>query len=263
MSLLLAALGLLGLAVGSFLNVVIARVPAGRSIVRPASACPECAAPIRARHNVPLLGWLWLRGRCADCANPIPVRYPLVELVTGVLFVADTLLLAERDRLALLPALLFFTAVGVALAVIDLDVQRLPNAIVYPTYPVLAALLALAALLESDPGVLLRAAVGAAALGVGYFVLALAYPGGMGLGDVKFAGAVGALLGAFSWTVLVVGAFAAFVLGGVAGVTLLALRRGTRRSALAFGPFMIAGALLAVFAGGPLAHVYTRLALKA
>src|SRR4051812_47720418 len=263
MPLLLAALGLLGLAVGSFLNVVIHPVPAAQSGLWPPSACPTCDTHIRARDNVPVLSWLWLRGRCASCAAPISVRYPLVELLTAVLFVAGTLLLAGRDLLPLAPALLFVTAVGIALAAIDLDVYRLPNAIVYPAYPVLAALLIAAAVVEHDPAVIVRAAIGGAVLGAGYLALALARPGGMGIGDVKLAGLAGALLGAFSWSALLVGAFAAFVLGGVTGVFLIAAHRGTRRTALPFGPFMVAGTLIAVFAGSPLAHLYSRLALRA
>jgi leader peptidase (prepilin peptidase)/N-methyltransferase len=263
MSLLLAAIGLLGLAVGSFLNVVIARVPTGRSVVRPASACPSCGHAIRARHNVPVLSWLWLRGRCADCRAAISVRYPLVELATAGLFVAVTAELAATDRLALAPAFLYFAALGVALALIDLDVHRLPNGLVLPSYPVLAALLALAAGLQHDPSILLRAAIGAAALGAAYFALALAWPGGMGFGDVKLAGLVGAVLAALSFRVLVVGAAAAFLLGAVIGVAIVAAKRGNRRSAVPFGPFMVAGTLVALFFGTPLADTYGRLVLGA
>lgn len=260
---LLATIALLGLAVGSFLNVVIARVPEGRSVVRPASACPSCGHHVRARHNVPVLSWLWLRGRCADCAAPISVRYPLVELVTAVLFVAVTAELARRDLLPLAPALLFFNAIGVALTAIDLDVYRLPNAIVLPAYPVLAALLGAAALAQHDASILLRAAIGAAALGLGFLAIALARPGGMGLGDVKLAGVVGGVLGALSYQALVVGAFAAFLLGAVAGLALIATKRSGRRSAVPFGPFMVAGTLLALFAAVPLAHTYSHLVLSA
>src|SRR4051794_25823451 len=151
MPLLIATIGLLGLAVGSFLNVVVHRVPTGHSVVRPASACPACGHAIRARHNVPVLSWLWLRGRCADCRSPISARYPLVELATGVLFAAVAAELVATDRLLLAPALLYFTALGVALALIDLDVHRLPNALVLPSYPALAALLTLAAVSQGDP----------------------------------------------------------------------------------------------------------------
>jgi len=263
MSLLLAAIGLLGLAVGSFLNVVVARVPAGASVVRPGSACPSCNHEIRARHNVPVLSWLWLRGRCADCRRPISVRYPIVELLTALLFVAVTAELAADHRLALAPALLYFTALGVALAAIDLDVHRLPNALVLPSYPVLAGLLVLAAALGHDPAMLARAGIGAAGLGAAYFAIALAWPGGMGFGDVKFAGLVGAVLGALSYRVLVVGAGAAFLLGAGVGLVLIALRRHSRRSQVPFGPFMVAGSLLALFLGAPLADTYVRLAFRA
>ena len=263
MSLLILAIGLLGLAVGSFLNVVIHRVPAGRSIVRPASSCPGCGEAIRFRHNVPVLSWLWLRGRCATCAAPISVRYPLVELGTAVLFVAVTLELIATDRLALAPALLFFTALGIALAAIDLEVYRLPNALVLPAYPVLAALLVFAAAAEHDASILVRAAVGAAALGGGYLAIALARPGGMGFGDVKLAGLVGAVLGAVSYPALIVGAFAAFLLGSLVGVVVMAARQASRRTALPFGPFMVLGTLVALFLGAPLADTYTRLAFRA
>src|SRR5688500_3131257 len=109
----------LGLLIGSFLNVVVHRVPAGESVVRPPSRCPGCGGEIRARHNIPVAGWLLLRGRCADCGERISVRYPLVELATGLLFAA--LALRFADQLPALPAYLYFAAVGIALALIDLD----------------------------------------------------------------------------------------------------------------------------------------------
>ncbi|HZX04955.1 prepilin peptidase, partial [Kribbella sp.] len=127
--------GVLGLAVGSFLNVVVYRVPRGESVVSPPSHCPRCSQPVRNRHNVPVAGWVMLRGRCADCRLPINVRYPLVELATGLLFAAVAVRLGS---VAALPAYLWFVGAGVALALIDLDVRRLPNAIVLPSYPVLA-----------------------------------------------------------------------------------------------------------------------------
>ncbi|MBV9820872.1 MAG: prepilin peptidase [Actinobacteria bacterium] len=259
MWLLLVAVSVLGLAIGSFLNVVIHRVPAGQSLVTPASRCPHCDAPIRARHNVPVLGWLVLRGRCADCAAPISARYPLVELLTGAAFLAVTWRLADLDRLAGLPAWLYFTAIAVALAAIDLDCHRLPNAIVLPSYPVLAVLLAGAALWQRDYAALIRVAVGGAALFAGYLALALAYPKGMGFGDVKLAGLVGAVLGYLGWAELVIGALAAFVLGGVVGIAVIASRRGTGKTALPFGPFMLAAAGLALYLARPIADAYLRL----
>jgi leader peptidase (prepilin peptidase)/N-methyltransferase len=246
-----------GLAVGSFLNVVIHRVPRGESLVRPGSRCPSCGAPIRVWHNVPVLGWLLLRGRCADCRAAIAVRYPVVELLTGLLFAAITVRLVGLDLTAALPAYLYFTAVGVALTVIDLDVRRLPNAIVLPSYPILAVLLALASAWTGDWWALARAGIGGAALYAFFFAVAFAYPAGMGFGDVKLAGIVGGVLAYLSWAALVVGAFAGFLLGALVGVALIVAGRGGRKTAVPFGPFMVAGALLALFVAEPLATLYT------
>ena len=258
MWLLLVAVAMFGLAIGSFLNVVIYRVPNGQSLIAPASHCPHCDAPIRNRHNVPLLGWLVLRGRCAECAAPISARYPLVELVTGAAFVAVAWRLYSTDRLAGLPAWLYFTSIAIALAAIDIDCHRLPNAIVLPSYPVLALLLTAPALWQHDYAALLRTAVGCAVLFGGYFALALAYPKGMGFGDVKLAGLVGAVLGWLSYSALLVGAFAAFLLGGVAGLAVVASRRGTGKTPLPFGPFMLTGAALALYLAQPILDGYLR-----
>lgn len=253
---LLVLIALLGLAIGSFLTVVVDRVPIGESVVRPGSRCPSCGTAIRARHNIPVLGWLILRGRCGSCGASIGARYPLIELTTGVLFV---LLTVRLGAVAALPAYLYLAAIGVALAVIDLDARRLPNAIVLPSYPVLAVLLFGAALWDGDWSALLRAAIGAAALFAFYLLLALAYPGGMGWGDVKLAGLLGGALAYLSWAALVVGAMAGFVLGAVLGVAIILARQGDRQTAVPFGPFMIAGALLAVFVAGPIADAYLTL----
>ena len=256
---LLVVIALLGLAIGSFLTVVIDRVPRGESVVRPGSHCPRCGHPIRARHNIPVLGWLILRGRCADCRAPIAVRYPLVELATGVLFVALTLRLDRLGLVSALPAYLYVAAAGVALAMIDLETRRLPNAIVLPSYPVLAALLTGSALWQGDWWPLGRAAIGAAGLFGFYLLLVLAYPKGMGWGDVKLAGLLGGALAYLSWAALVVGAMAGFVLGAVVGVAVILARQGDRKTALPFGPFMIAGTLLAIFVADPIADAYLSL----
>ncbi len=256
--LLLLLAALLGLAIGSFLNVVIHRVPVGASVVSPPSHCPRCETPIRARHNVPVFGWLALRGKCADCGLPIPVRYPLVELLTAVAFVLVTWRALQLDQLALLPALLFFTALGIALGAIDLDVRRLPNVLVLPAYPVLAVLLAVAAAVQDDWGALVRAALGAVALFGFFFLLALVYPSGMGFGDVKLAGVIGLLLGYLSWGAVVVGAFAGFFLGAVVGVAVMAAGAGGRRTALPFGPFMVLGALAALWIADPVVDLLLR-----
>ena len=251
--------GVFGLAVGSFVNVVIYRVPRGESIVSPASRCPSCGGPIRHRHNVPVLGWLLLRGRCYDCKAPISARYPLVEVATGVLFAAVTWRVLAINLPWALAAYLYLAAAGVALSMIDIDVKRLPDRIVLPSYPIVAVLLTIAALGEHDWWPLARAGIGAAAMFAFYFALVLLSPAGMGFGDVKLAGVLGALMGYLSWPALITATFGAFLLGAIVGVALIATHRGGRKTAIPFGPFMIAAALATVLAGGWLADGYLRL----
>ena len=256
---LLVLAGVLGLAVGSFLNVVIHRVPRGESLLRPASHCPRCQRAVRPWENVPVLSWLALRGKCAGCAGRISVRYPLVEAATAALFVAIALRFGLSPEL---PAYLYLGAVSLALALIDLDVRRLPNSIVLPSYVVGAALLALPAALnptevhEQVPAAG-RALLAMVVLFTLFLAIAFLYRGGMGLGDVKLAGVLGLYLGWLGWSSVVVGAFSGFLLGGLAGVALLVARRASRRTAIPFGPFMLAGALLAVFLAEPIASWYT------
>ena len=255
---LLAACAVLGLLVGSFLNVVVHRVPRGQSVVSPASACPGCGQRIRARDNVPVLSWLLLRGRCRDCGAGISARYPLVELGTAALF---ALTAAWAGPAWHLPAYLYLAAIAVALALIDLDVHRLPDAVVLPSYPVLAVLLLGASALEGDGGAVLRALVGGTGLYLLYLALALARPGGMGFGDVKLAGLLGAALAWHGWAALAVGGFAAFLLGGLVGLALIAVRRAGARTAIPFGPFMLLGAGTGLAAGAPIAAAYLGLVL--
>ena len=255
--------GALGLAVGSFLNVVAYRLPIGGSLVSPPSACPGCGSAIRAYDNIPILSWLFLRGRCRDCREPISWRYPLVEAATGVLFVvvAVAFLPALAER-ALVPAaltmiaFLSLAAVSVALAVIDIDTHTLPNRIVLPSYLVGGALLGVALAMEGEWGRLVSAAIGCAGAFLFYLLLALARPGGMGFGDVKLAGVLGLYLGSLGWAQLAIGIFAAFVLGGIFGIVLTLAKRATRRSGIPFGPWMLAGAWLGILAGGPLWAAY-------
>jgi leader peptidase (prepilin peptidase)/N-methyltransferase len=251
---LLSIAGLLGLAVGSFLNVVIHRVPRDESLVRPGSHCPHCGSVVRNRHNVPVLGWLLLHGRCADCAAPISIRYPLVEAGTAALFVAVA---AKFGLSPALPAYLYLAAIAVALALIDLDEMRLPDAVVLPSYLVAGTLLVPAAVLGDDLAAIVRGVLAAAALWVFYQLLALL--GGMGGGDVKLAPLLGLYLGWLGWNAVAVGAFAAFLLGGLVGVVLMATKLANRKSRIPFGPYMLAGAFLAVFAAAPIADWYTSL----
>lgn len=256
MPVLIGAVALLGLAVGSFLNVVVYRVPAGLSLVTPPSHCPSCDHPIRARHNVPVLGWLVLRGRCADCSAPISVRYPLVELGTAILFVITALQLRHLGRLPSTPAYLYLAAAGIALALIDGRSRRLPKSIVYPSYPVLLILLTGASAVSGDWSALLRAVIGCVVCFALYFACWFAYPAGMGYGDVTLSGLLGMALGYLSWSALVVGTFAAFLVGGIVGAVLLAATHRGRKAAIAFGPFMVVGVWVAFLASAPIAHAY-------
>lgn len=253
---LVALAAVFGVMIGSFLNVVIYRVPLGLSVVRPRSQCPACGRAIRARHNVPIVSYVALRGRCADCRAPISVRYPLVEAATGVLFAATVAWALATGRAPLTVALLYLVSIGIALALIDIDVHRLPNAIVVPAYPLLALALAGAAWVTGDWAALGRAALGGVALFGFYLILVLVYPAGMGWGDVKLAGVLGGVLGFVSWAAVVVGAFAGFALGAVVALGLMASGRGTRKTALPFGPFMLIGTAIGLVAGGPIVDAY-------
>lgn len=245
--LLVAGCALLGLFVGSFLNVVIHRVPIGESVVRPRSRCPQCEHEIAWYDNVPVVSWLVLRGKCRSCKNPISVRYPLVELLTAVVFGA--LAWAMADQPWAVPAYLWVGGVGVALAAIDLDTYRLPDVLTLPSYPVTGLLLLLPAIAYDAWGDYLRAWLAALALVGFFFLLAFFKPGAMGLGDVKLSGVLGLVLGWIGWGVVVLGGFLGFLLGGIVGLALMVAGRAGRKSKIPFGPFMLAGALVAVLWG--------------
>jgi leader peptidase (prepilin peptidase)/N-methyltransferase len=184
------------------------------------------------------------------------VRYPLVEAGTGALFVALAARMDSLGLLSALPAYLYFGAIGIALALIDLDCRRLPTPIVLPSYPVLAVLLAASAAWQGDWWSFVRALIGAAALFAFFLAIVLIHPPGMGFGDVRLSGLIGGVLAYLSWSTMVIGAFAGFFLGALVGVVVISVGRGGRKTAIPFGPFMIAGALLAVFVGGAIAGLY-------
>ena len=242
-----ALVGVLGLLIGSFLNVVIYRVPRGESILLPASHCPACDTPIKLRHNAPVLSWLWLRGRCASCRVPISARYPLVELGTGLLFAALTL---RHGPSAYLPAYLYLAAVGVTLALIDLDDQRLPDAIVLPSYALGVLLLMPAGAVAGDWRGAERALVGLAALSTIYLILAATYPRAMDAGLIKLAGLLGLFLGWLSWQSLLLGTVGGFVVVG-AGMALTRTGRRIGASSLPLGLCLLAAAGVALFAAVP------------
>lgn len=256
--------GLFGLLIGSFLNVVIWRVPRRESVVTPRSHCPNCDAAIRPWHNVPVISWLVLRGRCRDCGTPISARYPLIEIATSVVFAGVTALVLNGTISAnpiAMPAVgwapvtltalafLYLAAISIALILIDLEHHRLPNAIVVPSYLVGGLLLSGASLTAGDLDSLVRAGIGMAVLFGLYLAVALIRPGGMGLGDVKLAGVLGLHLAWCGWGALAVGAFAAFLLGGLYSIALLVTRRADRKTAIPFGPWMIVGAWIGITLG--------------
>ncbi len=238
--------GVLGAIVGSFLNVVSYRLPRHESLISPASHCPKCGTPVKPYDNIPILSWLLLRGRCRSCAAPISPRYPLVEVLTAALCVGAVLAHTSASGVALSVALILLV---VPAALIDLEHRIIPNRLT-----ALGAVLALAIGLALDPaGEPERLIAGAGAGGL-LLLAALAYPGGMGMGDVKLAGVMGLFLGrAVAPAILV--ALLAGVLVGVVVIAEKGAQQG-RKTAVPFGPFLAFGALVGVFAGQPLIDLY-------
>ncbi len=246
-----ALIAFLGLLIGSFLNVLVYRVPREESIAFPPSHCPSCDTPIKRRHNVPVLGWLLLRGRCASCAEHISVRYPLVEAGTAALFAAITI---RFGLSAQLPAYLFLAAVGLTLALIDEDEHRLPNSILLPVlrrrHPAARA----------GRGPERRLARRACARWPGWSrspgstsCSGLAYPPVINFGVVKLAGLFGLFLGWLSLAAVMVGAVGSILLA-IGGRALSASR--THRMALTLGPAIAVAAGAALFVTTPLVHWY-------
>jgi leader peptidase (prepilin peptidase) / N-methyltransferase len=248
--------GLLGLAAGSFANVVIHRVPRRESVVRPGSRCPACGQPIAWHDNVPVVGWLLLGGRCRRCRTAIPARYPAVELAVGLLWFLVTLRLASEGLGWAVPAYLVLAFACVVLAVIDASTRLLPNRLTYPAFVTVAVLLLGASLATGDLGRLWRGLLAAVAAGAFFLLLALINPRGMGLGDVKLAPTLGLALGWLSWPALAVGLFSAFLLGGLAGLGAMLVLRLSRKAQVPFGPWLAAGALVGVLAGAEVARWY-------
>lgn len=255
-----AVCGVFGLVFGSFGNVVIHRVPEGESVVSPPSACPGCGTPIAPRDNIPVLSWLALRGRCRHCEEPISPRYPLVELAGGIMFAVTGYWLASMDPpdYWALPGMLLYVWMLLVVTVIDARTRRIPNALTYPLTPVLLVLLVGAALLNGDTGAAVRVVLG----GLGAFgfllVLAIINPRGMGMGDVKFAAFLGMGLGYVSWGTLIIGIFGAFLAGSLISVGLILTKVRSRKDLIPFGPYLAAGAFVALFIGQAVADAYLR-----
>jgi leader peptidase (prepilin peptidase) / N-methyltransferase len=241
-----ALAGAFGLIIGSFLNVVAYRLPRGESVAFPASHCPSCDTPIKPYDNVPVLSWLWLRGRCRSCHTSISARYPIVEAVTAALLVA-VVLDKGADRDAWLG--LAFVILLVPVALIDLDHRIIPN-----TLMLVGTVVSVALVLATDPGALTEHLIAAAAAGGFLLAAAIAKPGGMGMGDVKLAGVMGLFLGRDVAPALLAG----FLLGTVVGAAIMA-KKGVakgRKTAVPFGPFLALGGLVGLFAGDAIVDWY-------
>jgi leader peptidase (prepilin peptidase) / N-methyltransferase len=235
-----------GAVFGSFLNVVAYRLPRGESLARPRSRCPQCQTPIKPYDNVPVLSWLALRGRCRSCSAPISARYPLVEAMTGLLC-AGVVLAKGPDEDALLGLALVLLLVPITL--IDLDHRIIPNKLTLLGAVVAPLLVALTA-----PDALLEHLIAAAAAGGFFLLAALAYPRGMGMGDVKLA----AVLGLFLGKAVGPAVFVALVAGTLVGGAVIS-RKGAqegRKTAVPFGPFLALGAVVALFAGDAMVDWY-------
>lgn len=245
---MVAAAGLLGLVVGSFLNVVVYRVPRRQSLVSPGSRCSSCGARIRAYDNVPLLSYAWLGGRCRNCDARIPARYPAIEALTAVLFAAAAY--GIPPGVDLFRAFVLVAAL-LALAAIDLEHGLLPNVIVLPV-----GLLGLVLAVGDAAGGWWMYPLSALAVGGGLFALAASYPGGMGMGDVKMGAMLGALLGPYA----ALAVFVAALLGTVFAIVLVVFRKVGRRHPLPFGTFMAAGGVTGLLFGPELWGAYLGIA---
>jgi leader peptidase (prepilin peptidase) / N-methyltransferase len=252
--LLVLLCGLLGLAIGSFLNVVIWRVPRKVSVVRPPSHCPQCETPIRPADNIPVLSWLVLQGKCRHCGNPIPVRYPLVEASCGFLFAAVAVRFGASWEL---PAYLVLTAALLSISLIDLEHFIVPDRITGPLTVSALALLGVAAAADGNGWRYGRTLLGGVAFFAFLLVLNILYPKGMGMGDVKLAFSLGLYLGWLGWGQVFLGGFLAFLLGAVVGLGLIATKIKSRKDVVPFGPFLALGTMLTIFLGEPILRWYT------
>jgi leader peptidase (prepilin peptidase)/N-methyltransferase len=241
-----ALAGAFGLILGSFLNVVAYRLPRGESLAWPGSRCPSCETPIRSFDNVPVLSWLVLRGRCRSCQASISARYPVVEAATALLLVA-VVLAKGADRDAWLG--LAFVLLLVPVILIDLDHRIIPNKLM-----LVGTVVSIAILLLTKPDSLTEHLIAAGGAGGFLLIAALAYPAGMGMGDVKLAGVMGLFLGRSVGPAM----FFALVAGSVVGALIIA-RKGAkegRKTAIPFGPYLAFGGLVGLFAGGAIVDWY-------
>ena len=240
----LAALG--GLVVGSFLNVVAYRLPRRESLVRPGSRCPMCGRAIKPYDNIPVLGWLLLGGHCRGCKAAISARYPVVEALAGALAVAVVLVRHSAADIALG---LVLVGILIPIALIDLEHRIIPNKITLP-----AAVAAIGIGLATRPSGVPEQLIAGVAAGGFLLVFVLAYPRGMGMGDVKLAAVLGLFLGRSVAVALLAGVLAGALIGA-AIMARVGVRQG-RKTAIPFGPFLALGGVVGLLAGHPIVHWY-------
>lgn len=243
---LVVACAVVGLVVGSYLTVLIERVPKRISVVRPVSRCPSCEQPLSVGDLIPVLSWIRAQGRCRYCGERTGLRYPLVELGTAALFAVTAARIGADPAL---PGYLLFVAALVAISVIDLDHFIIPNRIVYPTLFASVPLLTFAAVVDGDGAALARAAIGGLLAWLGLLVIHLISPRGMGFGDVRLASVIGVYAGWISYTHVLLAIFLGFFVAAIVGILLLLTRRRGRKDPVPFGPFLAIGAIVAVLAG--------------
>ena len=238
--------GIFGAIIGSFLNVVAWRLPRKESLLHPPSACPKCNTPIKPYDNVPVLGWLWLRGKCRACGEPISARYPIVEAVTGLLCAACVLSFGA-DRDVWLP--LFFVLLLVPIALIDIDHHIIPNVL---TLIGVVAGFALVVAFQTDE--LVEHVIAMLAAGGFFLIAAIVYPSGMGIGDVKLAGVMGMFLGRDVVPAIFVALLAGSIVGGII-IARLGFQKG-RKEGLPFGPWLCLGSIVGLFVGEDIVDWY-------
>jgi leader peptidase (prepilin peptidase) / N-methyltransferase len=242
------------LVIGSFMTVVVARIPEGGSVVGPSSRCPKCGTPIRPIDNIPVISWLVLRGKCRSCGEPISAVYPLIELSTAAVMLVAV---ARFDRPWVFVMLALLMSMMPALSLIDIRHRIVPNKVTYPAFVIALVYVTVAWLFHGGPN-LVRGIEGCLLYAGPLFLLAFLYPRGMGLGDVKLVAVIGLVLGSVGLRYVGVAAGSAILLGGLGGIVALALG-ADRKSAIPFGPYLAAGSFVSVLAGSQIASGYLHL----
>ncbi len=243
---------LFGLVVGSFDNVAIYRIPEGKSLWAPRSFCPNCGTTIVWYDNIPLASFFILKRRCRNCGEPISWRYPAVELLSGLLFLAVFAKLGFLWDALLIPYLFMVTAL-IIVAAVDLERQIIPNKVMYPAIPVALAAMGIVSLVRGDYHIVTDGLIGMVVVAVPWAVASLIFPRGFGMGDAKLAAFTGIFLG---WKIELVAFFIGILLGAIVGVALMAAGKKGRKSRVPFGPFLAAGAVIALFWGQAILDAY-------